>query len=429
MRFSTLEAWLAWQETLNPRGIELGLDRVRRVLKVMDLAKPPFRVLTIGGTNGKGSVASYAASILQSAGFRTGRYLSPHLLDYNERIAVDGVDADDAELCAAFDAVDRARRDEPLTYFEFGTLAALEIFRRRDVQIAVLEVGLGGRLDAVNAVDADAAVVVSVGLDHVDWLGSEIEGIAREKAGIFRAGRPAIFGSGDVPKAIVQEAERIGSPLQIFSRDFHCKRENASWSWRAGDRMIDALPPLPLAGAHQFANASSAIAAVLALEPSIPADAIREGLAATRLAGRLQSLVTEGDREIIIDVGHNPDAAAHIAEYLLAHPKPTIAVLAMLADKDAPGFVRELAPLVNSWHLAGLEGPRGQGADSLADRLQYAGLEFVANNHESVASAAVAAIEQCEAGGRVLVLGSFHTAAEFLLYFDARGAESPGRNG
>ncbi|HEX7029209.1 MAG TPA: bifunctional tetrahydrofolate synthase/dihydrofolate synthase [Gammaproteobacteria bacterium] len=422
MRFDTLEAWLAWQETLNPRGIELGLDRVRRVLAAMELEKPPFRVFTVGGTNGKGSVASYAASILQSAGFRTGRYLSPHLLHYNERVAVDGVDADDAQLCAAFDAVDRARGDAPLTYFEFGTLAALEIFRRRKAEIAVLEVGLGGRLDAVNAVDADVAAVVSVGLDHVDWLGSEIEGIAREKAGIYRAGRPAVFGSGDVPKAIVEEASRIGASLRVFSRDFHGERNNGTWSWRSDSRRIDALPAPPLAGAHQLANASTAIAAVLALEPEISIDAIRAGIAATRLSGRLQSLNAGNGREIVIDVGHNPDAAAHIAEYLRAHPKRTVAVLAMLADKDAPGFVRELAPLVDDWHFAALPGARGQSAASLAARLQYEGLELAARNHASVADAASEAIARCEAGERVLVLGSFHTVAEFLLYFQARGA-------
>ncbi|HEX6928888.1 MAG TPA: bifunctional tetrahydrofolate synthase/dihydrofolate synthase [Gammaproteobacteria bacterium] len=426
MRHKTLDAWLAWQETLNPRGIELGLDRVRRVLAALDLENPPYRVLTIAGTNGKGSVASFAASILQSAGMRTGRYLSPHLLKYNERVAIDGVEADDAQLCAAFDIVDRARGDEPLTYFEFGTLAALEIFRQREVAVAVLEVGLGGRLDAVNAIDADVAAVVSVGLDHVDWLGSEIDGIAREKAGIFRFGRPAIFGSRNLPKAIASEAERIGAPLAAFGHDFHCERRDGTWSWRAPRRMIDDLPPPPLTGAHQFANASTAIAAVLALEPSLPADTVRAGVAATHLAGRLQSLSLPGAREIIVDVGHNPDAAAHIAEYLLANPKPTVAVLAMLADKDAPGFVRELVPLVDDWHLATLEGSRGQDAESLERRFRDAGLELATRRHASVAEAAEAAIAQSLPGERVLVLGSFHTVAAFLLYFEALGGKPPG---
>lgn len=426
MRFDTLEAWLAWQESLNPRGIELGLARVKRVLARLDLLEPPFRVLTVGGTNGKGSVASYAAAMLQAAGFRTGRYLSPHLLRYNERVAIDGVEATDAALCDAFDAVDRARGDEPLTYFEFGTLAALEVFRHRAVDVAVLEVGLGGRLDAVNAVDADVAVVVSVGLDHVDWLGDDIDGIAREKAGIFRAGRTAIFGAPDMPKRIASEAQRIGAPLGVYGRDFVAERAERGWNWRQGDMLIEALPEPPLAGAHQFANAASAIAAVRALEPGISANAVRRGLAATRLDGRLQSL--GGDPEIMIDVGHNADAAAHVAAFLRAHPQPTIAVLGMLADKDAPGFVRELVPLIERWHFATLPGARGQSAAALAATLEDAGLAVAHAAHNSVARAAQCAIAEARPGSRVLVLGSFHTVGEFLVYFNAQQKRASGNS-
>jgi len=420
MRFDTLEAWLAWQESLNPRGIELGLERVRRVLERLDLLQPPFRVITVGGTNGKGSVASFAASILQSAGLRTGRYLSPHILRYNERIAIDGQEAGDGELCAAFEAVDHARGDESLTYFEFGTLAAFEIFRRRHVDVAVLEVGLGGRLDAVNVLDADVAVVVSIGLDHMDWLGSEIDAIAREKAGIFRADRPAIFGSPEMPPGIADVAEQVRARLQRYGEAFNCEHTGDTWTWRSRTRTLENLPRPPLAGVHQYTNAATAVAAVVALQPGIPEDAIRNGIGAMRLAGRLQ--VLPGDPEIVLDVGHNPDAAARVAEYLRADPKPTRAVLAMLADKDAPGVVRELAPQVTHWHLAPLEGARGQSADALSTRLQLAGLELAHTVHASVAAASAAASAKMPPGGRVVVLGSFHTVAEFLVYFDSKYA-------
>ncbi|HEX6928218.1 MAG TPA: Mur ligase family protein, partial [Gammaproteobacteria bacterium] len=321
---------------------------------------------------------------------------------------------------------DRARDGEALTYFEFGTLTALDVFRRRGVDVAVLEVGLGGRLDAVNAVDADVAAVVSIGLDHVDWLGGEIEGIAREKAGIFRRNRPAVFGSTAVPKSIVDVADSIGAHLRILGRDFQFECHAGSWTWRDASRSLQDLPLPPLAGAHQFGNAATAISAVLALEPEIPVAAIRAGLLATRLAGRLQRL-DEGAgpaAEIVVDVGHNPDAAARIAEFLLAQPKPTTAVLAMLADKDAAGFVRELAPLVDRWHLASLSGERGRSAGALALALESAGLPVVVQPHSTVAGAAETALAQAPPNGRVLVLGSFHTVAEFLVYFDARLAQS-----
>lgn len=420
MRFDTLEAWLAWQESLNPRGIELGLERIRRVLQRMDLAQPPFQVITVGGTNGKGSVASYAAAMLQAAGLRTGRYLSPHILHYNERVAVDGTDAGDDELCVAFEAVDRARGDEPLTYFEFGTLAAFEIFRRRNVEVAVLEVGLGGRLDAVNGLDADVAVVVSIGLDHVDWLGEDVETIAREKAGIFRSGQAAIFGSRDMPQSIAVEADRIGARLQRYGEDFSTEIAPDSWTWRNAQALIAALPHPTLRGEHQFANAATAIAAVLALRPEISRDAIRTGLANSCLPGRLQSL--GGAPEMILDVGHNPDAAARVADYLRATPKPTSVVLAMLRDKDAAGFVRELAPQVQQWYFAGLEGDRGQTGDALAARLVFAGLQLPSQVYARLADAAAAALRETPSDGRVVVLGSFHTVAEFLVYFEANHA-------
>lgn len=423
MRFDTLEAWLAWQESLNPRGIELGLKRVRRVLDRLEFPDSPFHVITVGGTNGKGSVATFSASILQAAGYRTGRYLSPHISSYNERIAIDGKPAGDDELCVAFETVDRARGEEVLTYFEFGTLAAIEVFRKRKVDVAVLEVGLGGRLDAVNVLNPDVAVVVSVGLDHTDWLGNDVDTIAREKAGIFRPGRPAIIGSANVPKGILAAANEIGAKLLPLGEAFDYEPSSRNWTWRSRDRTVRELPNPPLAGIHQFANAATAIAAVLALEPALPDDAMRKGLLESCLPGRLQSL--GGAPEVILDVGHNPDAAARVSAFLREDPRPVAVVLAMLADKDAAGLVRELAPNVQQWHLAPLQGARGQSAEALASRLQNVETTLQTTTHGSVAEAAAAALQSAPKTGRVLVTGSFHTVAEFLVYFESK----PGTNG
>lgn len=413
MRFNALDDWLDWQETLNPRGIELGLDRVRRVCGRLGLANPPFRVLTVGGTNGKGSVAAYADAILQAAGISSGRYLSPHILRYNERIAVNGVEADDSELCAAFEAVDRARGTEPLTYFEFGTLAAFEIFKRHGVDVAVLEVGLGGRLDAVNVLDADVAVVVSIGLDHMDWLGDTVDAIGREKAGIFRSGRPAFFGSLAPPQGLLDEAARIGADLRRLGQDFDVRQGEKSWCWLGNARRLEHLP-LPMSGRHQYANAATAIAAVIALQTDISVEAVRAGMSGARLPGRLQSL--GGEPEVVLDVGHNAAAAAGIADYLQENRKPTQAILGMLADKDAPGFVAELAPWVTRWHFVTLPGPRGQTGQQLAERLAAAGFEAEYEVHDGMGAAVANARDGAGQGERVLVLGSFHTVQAFLVY-------------
>lgn len=421
MRFDTLQGWLRWQETLNPRSIDLGLDRVRRTAARLGLDRPPFRVITVGGTNGKGSVSTYAAAMLQAAGISTGRYLSPHLLRYNERIAVDGVEVEDAELCDGFAAVDKARGGDALTYFEFGTLAALEVFRRRKVEAAVLEVGLGGRLDAVNVLDADVAVVVSVGIDHTEWLGGTIPEIAREKAGIFRSGSPAICAMAQPPAALLDEARRIGARLRLAGRDYTWRQQVDTWRWSNADRAIDDLP-LPMPGTHQLGNASAAIAAVIALQPELPDAAVATGLAA-RLPGRLQSL--GGSPEVILDVGHNRDAAAAIAAWLKPGSRRVEVVLGMLSDKDAGAFASELAPVVHGWHTVSLEGPRGQEAKALRERLQAADVAALA--HGSMRDAFEAACAAAGREGRVLVTGSFHTVEAFLLYWRGRDAQLKAR--
>lgn len=415
MRFESLDDWLAWQETLNPKGIELGLERVRAVLARLDLLssdnmKPPYQVVTVAGTNGKGSCAAYCEAMLRASSRKTGRYLSPHVSRYNERIAIDGRDIDDAALCAAFEEVDRARGDTALTYFEFGTLAALVVFRNALVDVAVLEVGLGGRLDAVNAIDADVAVVVSVALDHMDWLGDDLDGIAREKAGIFRPGRPAIFGAGPAPRGLLEHAGERKIPVAVGGEAYWKVSGHSRWTWENADRTIRNIPLPFLPGAHQLDNAAAAIAATVALQPEISDDAVREGIASARIPGRLERISDKP--EVILDVGHNPAAAEAVGRFLGVHSKPTVCLLAMLADKDAAAYIRALQGEVDSWLFAGLAGPRGQTGENLKEQAAAAGLHVAATSHETVAAALDSIRDRLAPEDRLLIAGSFHTVGE-----------------
>jgi dihydrofolate synthase/folylpolyglutamate synthase len=353
-------------------------------------------------------------SILGAAGHRAGVYTSPHLLAYNERVRVAGREATDRELCAAFARVEAVRGDSELTYFEFGTLAALDLFRRADLDAMVLEVGLGGRLDAVNLLDPDVAVVTTVGLDHQDWLGPDRESIGREKAGIFRPGRPAVYGGADPPASLLGHARELGVRLHRLGQEFGHRLQGQTWTWWAGGRSVDGLPLPALAGAFQLDNAAAALMALDCLGARLPvtADALASGLASVRLPGRLQRL--PGAVEWLLDVAHNPQAAQAVAAYLESHgvAGTTHALLAMLGDKDADGVIAALAPLVQSWHVAGLPGPRGAPAQRLLDALARAGIR--GTGHAGVAEARCALQALARPGDRVLVLGSFLTVAEVL---------------
>jgi dihydrofolate synthase/folylpolyglutamate synthase len=415
MRFTTLDDWLRWQETLHPRTIELGLERVRTVLRRLQPSAPPFVVITVGGTNGKGSCVALLDAILRAAGYRVGAYVSPHLLRYNERIRVDGVEASDEALCQAFARIDAARGDVSLTYFEFGTLAALERFWQAGVAVAVLEVGLGGRLDAVNAVDADAALVASVALDHTDWLGPDRDSIGYEKAGIYRPGRPAVCADPDPPPRLLKHARAIGARLLRVSHDYDFDRVGATWRWWSGEARFDDLPPLALAGAHQLRNAAAALMTLTSLRDRLPVDAaaIRTGLARARLPGRFQ--VIPGPVEWILDVAHNPAAAAALADQLRSRACAgrTWAIIGLLADKDADGVIRALADVVDQWHPVTLVGARGRAGADLATRLRLAGIQAIVP-HEDIADACQVARAGADGGDRIVVLGSFHLVAPVL---------------
>ncbi len=416
-RMRTLDGWLSYIEQQHPRSIEMGLDRVREVAVRMALEKPAARVITVGGTNGKGSTVAFIEAIAHAAGWKVGAYTSPHLLRYNERVRIEGEDADDASLVEAFEAVEAARGDTPLTYFEFGTLAALWLFQRSGLDLAVLEIGLGGRLDAVNMVDADVAVITTVDIDHTDWLGSDREAIGAEKAGIARAWKPLVLGELDSPSSVLRHAYAIGAnALRLGSDFFHEPIDSRRWRWREVGAELE-LPLPALSAPSQRANAATAIAALRALpgEP-VPAEAFAEGVARAALPGRLQRLECDGI-DVVLDVGHNPQAARELAAWLQAHPiaGATRVVFAALADKDVVGVVEAFAGVPVHWFLAGLTlGQRSQTAEHLAARLEGALKQDAPGLHATVADALQAARDASVPGDRVLVFGSFHTVADAM---------------
>jgi len=418
-RCATLEQWLAWQETLHPSAIDLGLERVQQVARRLNLLdRPAFTVITVGGTNGKGSCVAFLEATLRAAGYNIGAYTSPHLLRYNERIRLNGVAVDDASLCEAFVRIDAVREGISLTYFEFGTLAALLLFQQAGVQVALLEVGLGGRLDAVNIMDADAALITAVAIDHVEWLGQDRDSIGREKAGIYRPGRPAICADPLPPAALLDHARAVGARLYLANRDYGFCRQGQQWNWWCETIRLDALPLPALPGAHQLGNAAGALMTLLSLAGRlpVPVEAIHAGLRQAGIAARFQ--VVAGAVEWILDVAHNPHAAAVLADMLNARPCAggTRAVWAMLNDKDALGVARALASGVDCWYTATLAGPHGRPGKQLLAILREAGSKGAIQHYPTVVAACHAAWQEADNGDRILVFGSFHTVAQALLW-------------
>ncbi|MGH8581498.1 MAG: bifunctional tetrahydrofolate synthase/dihydrofolate synthase [Gammaproteobacteria bacterium] len=423
-RCATLPEWLAWQEGLHLREIDLGLERCQGVAKRLGLRAPSYRVISVGGTNGKGSSVALLEAILRAAGLRVATYTSPHLLRYNERIRVNGVAAEDEAICGAFERVDAARAGTSLTYFEFGTLAALDLFQRQAVDVAVLEVGLGGRLDAVNIVDADVALVAAIDIDHTEWLGPDRASIAREKAGIFRRGRSAVCSDPQPPHTLIEHAEVVGAPLFLSQRDYRYESHGALWSWWSNTRHLSDLPRPALLGDYQLQNAAGVLMALEQLAPglSVGADAIRQGLASVRLSGRFEIL--PGAVEHILDVAHNPQAARALAANLAARAVAgeTHAVLGILRDKDSRGVFAALQGVVDRWYLASLGGTRGTDSRHLLAVLEAVGVTGAAS-FRSPGEALAAAQARARDGARIVVTGSFLTVAAALHYLD-RGERS-----
>ena len=403
----SLSDWLSYLEKIHPSVIDLGLHRVGLVADRLGLRQLPATVVTVGGTNGKGTTCALLEAIYRAAGYRVGVYSSPHLLRYNERVRIQGQDASDAELCQAFAAVEAARGEVSLTFFEFGTLAALWLFRAAAPDLVLLEVGLGGRLDATNLVESDLAVVTSIALDHCDWLGDTREAIASEKAGIYRPGKPAISGEPNPPVTLAQTAQSIGAKLLQVGADFRRHEAEAVWHFQGARQQWRELPypELPLD------NAVTALAVVEQLSLPIDSAAIRTGLAGARLAGRMQLLRTQP--QVTLDVAHNPHSAHYLARQLAARGKVgrRLAVAGMLKDKDIRQTLGELVELVDLWFLADLHGARAALAQELSAVLPS---ESARHCYASVADAYREALATAQEQDEIIVLGSFHTVAEAM---------------
>ena len=416
----SLDDWLDYISAQHPATIALGLDRVRevwqRVIPVTTGIQSKPVTVTIGGTNGKGSTCAYLERILLEAKYRVGLYTSPHLLRYNERVRIDGEDATDEMLVRGFEAVEAARAATPLTYFEFGTLAAFWVFAQARLDAVILEVGLGGRLDAVNILDADVAAVVSVDLDHQNFLGPDRESIGFEKAGIYRAGRPAIFGDIDPPRRLVEHANAIGARLLLLGRDFRIEAQDRQWDFIGPKHARRALPMPALRGRWQLRNAAVALAALDELADRLPVSVgeVKNGLTRVRLAGRLQ--VLPGRPSIVLDVAHNPHAARSLADGLgdMGFFKRTVAVFAMLGDKDIGGVIDAMRGRIDAWLVSAADADRAAPAEKVASLLAERGLAGVTRTFSSVAEALAAARREAGPDDRIVVFGSFHTVAEAL---------------
>jgi dihydrofolate synthase/folylpolyglutamate synthase len=418
----TLAEWLAYLEQLHPSAIDMGLERVAEAARHLGLGRVAPRIVTVTGTNGKGSTCAFLASLIAAQGLNVGVYSSPHLLRYNERVQINGRQASDEELCEAFAAVEAARGSISLTYFEMGTLAAFWLFQRAGLDAVVLEVGLGGRLDAVNIQDADVAVVTGIALDHAEWLGNSRESVAVEKAGIFRAGRPAVCGDLHPPAPLLERAAELGAPFYQRGLEFQLQVAVDGWSWRGLDAKGQALElaGLPLLDLP-MENAAAALQAYALLDLPWDRRSIAGALANTRVTGRLDRRAIEVDGKpltLMLDVGHNPQAAEFLAGRLAARPLQgaRLAVFGLLADKDLQGVITPLRETFQSWSVAPLPTSRSREAAELQAALTRHGIDAPAC--ASIAEALDLQVARARAGDEILVFGSFYCVAEALQWLD-----------
>ena len=416
MKYNTLEDWLAWQTTLHAREIELGLDRIQKVAQRLNLLDCPFSVITVAGTNGKGSTVAMLSTILHHAGYKVGTYTSPHIIHYNERIRIGLRCVKDDQLCKSFSKIDAAREDISLSFFEFATLTALDIFHESKIDVAILEVGLGGRLDATNIVDCDLAFVTSIGMDHTEWLGDNRESIGYEKAGVFRADVSAICGDTDPPNSIAATAEKINARLYQINTDFSYDVAKSSWSFSAQDYELHGLPLPSLSGAIQIQNAAGVLMGLHCLRDRLPVtfEAIETGLREVTLEGRFQRIVK--DCEIILDVAHNCDSAKILSDNLIALPKPrnTIGVFAVLSDKDVEGIVSQLSSHIDVWHISAVNSPRAMPVKQIEQIVMQQSSNAKVKIFDSVELAYSQAQVDASEGDRIIVFGSIFTVSEVL---------------
>jgi len=416
LKSRTLQEWLAWQRFLHRKPIELGLERVGKVAERLSLTQPRHAVITVAGTNGKGSCVAMLESILVAAGYLVGSYTSPHFLRYNERVRIRGQEVTDSALCDAFARVDQAREAISLSYFEFGTLAAMCLFEDANLDVSLLEVGLGGRLDAVNVQDTDLAVITSIGLDHTEWLGIDRESIGFEKAGILRGRAPVVCGDPDPPKSVIDRAKALQSPQYCLGRDFRYRNCGDTWVWEGPQLGWTDLPMPGLQGEVQLRNASTVLMCLNLLQDRLPVDrqAIQQGLSAVQLPGRFQRLQTPV--ETVVDLAHNPDAVRVLAENLRnpASAGSTHVVFAVLADKDAGAMARALVDTADFWYVAELQTERTLPHAELSAIVKNIGPHIHVNSFTTVTEAYATATAQASPLDRVVVFGSTLCVAEIL---------------
>jgi dihydrofolate synthase / folylpolyglutamate synthase len=418
LRFNRLEKWLQWQEFLHFTAIELGLERCRRVANNMGLLKPAYNVISVAGTNGKGSSIKMLDQILRNANYKVGRYTSPHLLRYNERICINGEEVTDTELCESFDRIDRARGDISLTYFEFGTLAALDLFRQHNVELAILEVGLGGRLDAVNVLDADVALISSIDLDHQQWLGDNRESIGREKAGIFRNKAPAICSDPNPPQSLLDCADALGTPLSVLGRDYQLSITHDTWSWNSNNTSMQELPRPMQYCDFQLQNAAGVLMVLDKIQHEYPVslENIKQGLNGFRLNGRMQ--IIHGEIPKILDVAHNRESVRALVENLRKIPclGKTHLLVGMLKDKDHLEVFKVLNDIADSWNLVTLAQERGSDAKTLMSDLEVLGINENVSEYASVDEALDKLHKSSMPGDRIVITGSFLTVGAALRH-------------
>lgn len=414
--YHTLEDWLSWQQTLHAREIELGLDRIKTVAQRLNLLDYPYKVVVVAGTNGKGSTVTLLSTILHHAGYKVGTYTSPHIIRYNERIRIGLRCVQDQQLCDAFQRINDARAGISLSFFEFGTLTALDLFKNNAVDVAVMEIGLGGRLDAVNILDGDLTFVTSIGLDHTEWLGDDRESIGQEKAGVFRAGVPAICGDPNPPRSLIRVATDVGAKLYRLGPDYGFEVAHSSWSFHARDWHLTGLPLPNLAGAIQIRNASNVLMGLHAARECLPVTrgAIESGLRDVTLEGRFQRILKHC--EIILDVAHNAESAQVLAENLSALPKPikTHAVFSVLSDKDIEGILQAMSGHIDRWYIAQVHSPRAMDLDKVMRVLSAVCTEPDILRFNTVEEAYNKAQSEALSGDRILVFGSIFTVSEVL---------------
>ena len=426
MAFQSLADWLAWQESLHPQAIDMGLQRVQGVLERMHLADTSTLTISVAGTNGKGSCVAMLDAILRAGGYRVGIYTSPHLLRYNERIRIDGKPVGDERIMAAFARIEQAREGVSLSFFEFGTLAALDLFAAENLDVRILEVGLGGRLDAVNIIDADVALMASIDIDHREWLGHTREAIGLEKAGIARKGRPVVMGDPRVPEAVLDYLHDLGASVYRQGVDFHGQPEEDGWWFQDQEGSLEERLPMPgIPGDHQILNAAAVLQCLRLIRGTFPLDAerIAKGLRGVILPGRFQYF--DGEVPVLLDVAHNPEAVTILSKHLRKYyPKVRVrAVFAVMRDKDIQQMVGIIGDLIEAWYLSPLPMQRAANPEEIAEILHNAGMEKVITGFDDVPLAVKAALKASSPGDMVLVFGSFFLVSDYLALVAGQGEE------